>query len=129
MQAAIGSAVGSGRVWTGAAETGLDHASILKLMAGTRPDIDVARVAALARLELTPEETALFTTQLTDILAYAEAVQQIDTSGVPPTSHVGGDTAVWRDDEVRPSLDRERVLTGAPGASPRSGLFKVPKVL
>lgn len=98
-------------------------------MAGTRPDIDVARVAALARLELTPEETTLFTRQLTDILAYAEAVQQIDTTGVPPTSHAVGGTPVWRDDVVQPSLDRDRALAGAPGASPRAGLFKVPKVL
>lgn len=98
-------------------------------MAGTRADIDVARVAALARLELTPEETTLFTRQLTDILAYAEAVQQIDTTGVPPTSHAGAIGAVWRDDVVLPSLDRDRVLAGAPGASPRAGLFKVPKVL
>jgi aspartyl-tRNA(Asn)/glutamyl-tRNA(Gln) amidotransferase subunit C len=98
-------------------------------MAGTHADIDVARVAALARLELTPEETALFTKQLTDILTYAEAVQQIDTTGVPPTSHAGAGEPVWRDDVVQPSLDRDRVLAGAPGASPRAGLFKVPKVL
>jgi aspartyl/glutamyl-tRNA(Asn/Gln) amidotransferase C subunit len=71
-------------------------------MAATRPDIDVSRVAALARLELTPEETALFTRQLSEILAYAEAVQQIDTTGV---------------------------LKEAPEASLSAGLFKVPKVL
>lgn len=98
-------------------------------MAGTHPDIDVARVAALARLELTPDELTLFTTQLSDILAYAEAVQEIDTTGVPPTSHAGGSTPVWREDEVRPSLERERALAAAPGTSPTTGLFKVPKVL
>lgn len=99
------------------------------LMAATRPDIDVTRVAALARLELTPEETALFTRQLTDILAYAEAVQQIDTTGVPPTAHAGAGEPVWRDDTPVPSLDRTRVLEQAPGASTGAGLFKVPKVL
>jgi aspartyl-tRNA(Asn)/glutamyl-tRNA(Gln) amidotransferase subunit C len=98
-------------------------------MADTRADIDVARVAALARLELTPDEATLFTRQLTDILTYADAVQQIDTSGVPPTSHAGSGDSVWREDVVVPSLDRDRVLAGAPGASPRAGLFKVPKVL
>ncbi len=97
-------------------------------MAGTRADIDVARVAALARLELTPEETSLFTTQLTDILTYVDALQEIDTTGVPPTSHAGASAPVWRDDVVRPSLDRDTVLAGAPGATPRTGLFKVPKV-
>lgn len=98
-------------------------------MADTRADIDVARVAALARLELTADETTLFTRQLTDILAYADAVQQVDTSGVPPTSHAGANVPVWREDVVLPSLERDRVLAGAPGASPRAGLFKVPKVI
>lgn len=98
-------------------------------MAETRDDFDVTRIAALARIELTPEEIELFSRQLTDILAYADAVQQIDTTGVPPTSHAGAGEPIWRDDVVQPSLDRERVLAEAPGASPRAGLFKVPKVL
>ena len=52
---------------------------------------DVERIAALAQLELTDEEKQLFTRQLADILHYAEQVQAIDTSGVPPTDHVGSD--------------------------------------
>jgi aspartyl-tRNA(Asn)/glutamyl-tRNA(Gln) amidotransferase subunit C len=98
-------------------------------MAGTHADIDVARVAALARLELTPQETTLFTRQLNDILTYAEALQQIDTTGVPPTSHAGVGEPVWRDDVVVPCLNRDAALAGAPGASTRAGLFKVPRVL
>ena len=83
-------------------------------MAATRPDIDVSRVAALARLELTPEETALFTRQLSEILAYAEAVQQIDTTGVPPTAHAVAGEPIWRDDVVVPSLDDLKVPTLTP---------------
>jgi len=49
---------------------------------------DVERIAALAQLELSEEEKLLFTRQLADILAYAEQVQAIDTSGVPATAHV-----------------------------------------
>lgn len=98
-------------------------------MASTRPDIDVVSVAALARLELTPEEVELFSRQLVEILAYADAVQQIDTTGVAPTSHAGATEPAWRDDEVQPSIERDRVLADAPGASVRAGLFKVPKVL
>ena len=123
------SEVSSRRGRRGSAATEHGHASILNLMDGTRADIDVARVAALARLELTPDETTLFKKQLTEILAYAEAVQQVDTTGILPTSHAGAGEPVWREDVVRPSLDRDRVLEGAPGASPRAGLFKVPKVL
>ncbi len=95
----------------------------------TRQKIDVERVAALARVELTPEEITLFSRQLSEILAYAEAVQQIDTTGVPPTSHAGTTEPVWRDDVPTPSLDRTTVLEQAPGASVAAGLFKVPKVL
>ncbi len=95
----------------------------------TRPDIDVIAVASLARLALTPAEVELFSTQLADILAYAEAVQQIDTTGVPPTSHPGAAAPVWREDVVAASLPRDQALAEAPGTTPRSGLFKVPKVL
>ena len=64
---------------------------------------DVERIAALAQLELTDEEKQLFTTQLADILAYAEQVQAIDTSGVPATAHVHAAQRTERDDEPRPS--------------------------
>jgi aspartyl-tRNA(Asn)/glutamyl-tRNA(Gln) amidotransferase subunit C len=98
-------------------------------MAPTPPDLDVRKIAALARLELTDEEVDLFSRQLRDILAYAEQVQQIDTTGVPPTSHPLAGAMVWREDEPRPSLARDLVLEQAPEASIRAGLFKVPKVL
>lgn len=98
-------------------------------MASKLADSDVQKIAALARLELTPAETELFTRQLADILEYAEVVQQVDTTGVPPTSHPFSDGPHWRDDEPRPSLNRDVVLEHAPATSKRSGLFKVPKVL
>ena len=98
-------------------------------MARKLAESDVHKIAALARLELTPAEVELFAQQLADILAYAETVQEVETGGVPPTLHPLGDGAHWREDEPQPSLDRETVLRHAPGASTRAGLFKVPKVL
>jgi aspartyl-tRNA(Asn)/glutamyl-tRNA(Gln) amidotransferase subunit C len=98
-------------------------------MASTLTREDVARIAELARLSLSDTEVSLFTTQLTNILEYAETVQQADTSGVPPTSHAIASGPVWREDEPRPSLDRREVLELAPESSPESGLIKVPKVL
>ena len=47
---------------------------------------DVRRIAALARLELTADEEALFTHQLADILTYARAIQEIDTRDVSPAA-------------------------------------------
>lgn len=90
---------------------------------------DVERVALLARLELTEEETELFTRQLAEILAYAEEVQRVDTSGVPPTSHVLARDPAFRDDDPRPSLARADALANAPDPSPDGALFRVPRVI
>ena len=98
-------------------------------MASTLTRDEVVRVAELARLSLSDAEVTLFTAQLAEILRYAEAVQQADTSGVPPTSHAIATGPVWRDDEPGPSLDRAEILSGAPAGSPETGLLKVPKVL
>jgi aspartyl-tRNA(Asn)/glutamyl-tRNA(Gln) amidotransferase subunit C len=88
---------------------------------------DVERIATLARLELTPGETTRFAEQLTAILAYAEKVQQIDTSGV--SAPVTTMAATTRDDIPAPSLDRDVVLSQAPAADRAAGLFKVPRVI
>ena len=90
---------------------------------------DVDRLARLARLALTPDETALFSRQLADFLAYAEQVQQVDTNGIAPMSHAIGAPTELRADEVVPSLPRESSVEPAPGASPAAGLFKVPRVI
>jgi aspartyl-tRNA(Asn)/glutamyl-tRNA(Gln) amidotransferase subunit C len=89
---------------------------------------DVERIAALAQLELTDDEKLLFTKQLADILHYAEQVQAIDTSGVPPTDHIGAQRSE-RDDEPRPSLPTEEAIANAPDAAPDAGLFRVPRVI
>jgi aspartyl-tRNA(Asn)/glutamyl-tRNA(Gln) amidotransferase subunit C len=90
---------------------------------------DVQRIAALARLALTPDEVDRFSRQLGEILAYANEVQALDTTGVEPTSHPLAAAAAWREDTLVPSLDRDTVLAEAPGASRQAGLFRVPKVL
>ncbi len=98
-------------------------------MGSTWTSDDVRRLARLARLELTDQEIALFTRQLSDILAYAEIVQQADTTGVPPTVHPLDAAAAWRDDAPRTSLDRRTLLDQAPDGAADVGLFRVPKVL
>jgi aspartyl-tRNA(Asn)/glutamyl-tRNA(Gln) amidotransferase subunit C len=90
---------------------------------------DVERVAALAQLQLTDEEKALFTSQLADILAYARQVQALDTSGVPATAHVAPVTDADRPDEARDSLSVDDVLANAPDPARQAGLFRVPRVI
>lgn len=89
---------------------------------------DVLRIAELARLELTPDEVALFTRQLAGILDYVEQIRTLDTSGVPPTSHVTNRPRE-RDDVARETLARPDALANAPDAATEAGLFKVPRVM
>ena len=90
---------------------------------------EIERIAALAHLELTDEEVAAFTRQLGDLLDYARQVQAIDTTGIPPTSHVLAGALLDRDDTPRASLDRDLVIEAAPDGDVASGLFRVPRVI
>ena len=92
---------------------------------------DVEKIAELARLDLTSEETDLFTGQLSSIIGYVEKLNEIDTSGVMPMSHcapAGGDTEYTkRDDQARPGIGQQLATENAPDSE--AGYFKVPKVI
>ncbi len=85
----------------------------------------VAHVARLARVSLTDEERALFARQLEGILEWAESLQALDVSDVPPMAHAL--VPLWREDEPRVGVSHERALEPAPDAG--DGLFRVPKVI
>ncbi len=87
----------------------------------------VAHVAKLARLAMTPDEAERFTEQLSNILTYVEKLNQADTSRVEPTSHVLPLFNVFREDQVRPSLPAEKALENAPDKE--GPFFKVPKII
>ena len=88
---------------------------------------DVAHVAHLARLVLTDEELDTFTGQLGDVLDHAADVEALDVGDVEPTAHPYPLENVFRADEVRPSLDRDEVLSQAP--STEDDRFSVPRIL
>jgi aspartyl-tRNA(Asn)/glutamyl-tRNA(Gln) amidotransferase subunit C len=90
---------------------------------------EVHAIAALARLELDEREVELFGRQLAEILEYAQEVQRIDTTGVPPTASVGIVHRSDREDVVRPSMPREDALANAPDAASDAGFFRVPRVI
>ena len=90
---------------------------------------DVERIAELARLELTPTKSTLFTRQLADILEYVEQIRGLDTTGVEPTSHAINRPVRSTDDVPVRSLDRQEALANAPDAALETGLFKVPRVI
>jgi aspartyl-tRNA(Asn)/glutamyl-tRNA(Gln) amidotransferase subunit C len=86
----------------------------------------VEQVAKLARLSLTAEECQTFTRQLQDVLAYAEAIQALDTASVEPMSHAGGASPL-REDLSTAGLERDEALRDAP--DPADGLFRVPRII
>lgn len=88
---------------------------------------DVEHVARLARLRLTGEEKEKFGKQLNQILGYVEKLNELDTEKVEPTSHVVPLKNVLREDEVKPSLPVEEVLSNAPDK--KGKYFKVPKII
>lgn len=88
---------------------------------------EVEHVARLARLELTDEEKERFTRELNSILTYIDKLNELKTDEVEPTSHVIPIVNVFREDEVRPSHLREKVLANAP--EEEEAFFKVPRIL
>jgi aspartyl-tRNA(Asn)/glutamyl-tRNA(Gln) amidotransferase subunit C len=90
---------------------------------------EVRRIAALARLQLTPEDERTFAGQLSAILDYVRQLEELDVSQVEPMTHAlaAGEAAPFREDVVLPSLAPERALRNAPE---REGTcFKVPRII
>lgn len=88
---------------------------------------DVARLAELARIELSTEELELFAPQLDIILDAVASVSEVSDADVPPMSHALPLVNVFRADEVRPSLSQDAALAAAP--SVEEGRFRVPRIL
>ena len=77
---------------------------------------EVEHVAHLARLRLSEKELEQMTAQLDTILAYVDKLEELDTTGVVPTSHAFSITNAFREDIVQPSLTQKDALSeGKPG--------------
>jgi aspartyl-tRNA(Asn)/glutamyl-tRNA(Gln) amidotransferase subunit C len=87
----------------------------------------VRKVANLARLELTGDEEAQFTTQLGSILDYIEQLNQLDVTNVAPTTRAIDVSNVTREDILQPYSDREAILNSAP--QQEGDFFRFPKIL
>jgi aspartyl-tRNA(Asn)/glutamyl-tRNA(Gln) amidotransferase subunit C len=104
---------------------------------------DVAYVAELANLDLTPEEHTGMLRDLNSILDYVDRLNELDTSDVPPMAQVsdrygvneqkqGGDRFAYATREdilegLRKSLPHDEALANAPDAD--EDFFRVPKVI
>ncbi len=88
---------------------------------------EVLYIARLARLGLTKAEVDRLSEQLSNILENFEVLQQVDTTGVPPTAQPNTLQNVLKEDEVKPSLPQNEVLANAPRKD--GELFRVRAVL
>ncbi len=88
---------------------------------------DVAKVAILARLRLSPDELQTYTGQLNSIVDFVAQLGELDTSNVEPLAHGVEVRNVFRDDVLGASLPREKALANAPKRDAEG--FLVPAVL
>lgn len=88
---------------------------------------DIKHVAKLANLSLSDEEEKKFSAQLEETVSYIEGLNEVDTSGVSPTSQVTGLENITREDEITPSLSQEEALSNA--KSTHNGFFRVKGIL
>lgn len=74
----------------------------------------VEKVSLLGRLQLSPAELEMMTTQLQQIVGYVEQLAELDTENVEPLSHPVDMQNVFRPDQVRPSYERSQMLANSP---------------
>lgn len=87
---------------------------------------EVEHIAELARLELSAEELARYSEQLSAILDYAARLRELDTSQIPPTTSVLAATLPLRADQPAAGLTEAAVLANAPQVEQQQ--FRVPPV-
>lgn len=87
----------------------------------------VQKLAELARLQFTAEETALVKNDLQRMIAFVEKLQEVDTRDTSPLLQMGKAMNVLREDETGNQLPREAAMANAPDAA--DGYFRVPKVI
>jgi aspartyl-tRNA(Asn)/glutamyl-tRNA(Gln) amidotransferase subunit C len=85
------------------------------------------KIAHLSRLDIKPDEEASLLNSLNGVLTWMEQLNEVDTTGVEPLTHMSDETNVLRDDIVANHLSREQALVNAPQHDEQ--FFEVPKVL
>lgn len=96
-------------------------------MANLISDETIEYVGILAKLELSDEEKEAAKTDMGRMLDYIDMLNELDTDGVEPMSHVFAMNNVFRDDVVTNGDDKENMLKNAPEC--KDGAYKVPKTV
>ncbi len=90
-------------------------------------NIDMEYIGILAKLELSPAEAAAAKQDMEQMLSYVDLLNELDTSGVAPMSHIFPVKNVFREDEITNGDGSEATLANAPAK--KDGGFKVPKTI
>lgn len=90
-------------------------------------EADIKRIARLARIAVTEQETQVIRGELSSIFHLIESMQAVDTTGIVPMSHSQGMVQRLREDRVTESNQRELFQSVAPQVD--AGLYLVPKVI
>jgi aspartyl-tRNA(Asn)/glutamyl-tRNA(Gln) amidotransferase subunit C len=96
-------------------------------MANIISDETMEYVGILAKLELSPEEKEAAKADMGRMLDYIDKLNELDTQGVEPMSHVFPVNNVFREDVVTNGDDRENMLANAP--EKHDGQYQVPKTV
>ena len=96
-------------------------------MANVIADATIDYVGILAKLELSPEEKEEAKKDMGRMLDYIDKLNELDTTGVEPMSHVFPVNNVFREDVVTNGNERDKILLNAP--EQKDGAFKVPKTV
>ena len=77
-------------------------------------EMDITKIARLARLDLSEEEKARYQTELSAVLDYAQSLSDLDLEGVDETVQVVDQEGALRGDQVMPHMTRQAALDNAP---------------
>ena len=88
---------------------------------------EVIKIAKLARIELTEKEVEKFQKELSTVIAYVDALKEVNTEGVEEVSQVTGLVNVQREDKVEIADNRDAILSQAPEI--KDGFYKVKAIL
>jgi len=86
----------------------------------------VKKIASLARLDLSKEETELFVSQFRDILDYVSVLNEVNTEDIPPAYLSSANQSVTREDEIEASVPTDEFISNAPQS--KDGYVVIPRV-
>ena len=87
---------------------------------------DIEYVAKLAKLQVSENEMEVLTDQMSGIVEFANKISELDTENIEPTNHILKVQNVMREDEVKPSYNRNDIIANAPVKE--AGCLVVPSV-